>query len=76
MEQAQSLPNKEQPKKKQQQSVVTHPVESEAEPQVGTKEENMKGVTPPVESEAEPQVGAKEETKKAVKVGNMTITYN
>ena len=54
MEQAQSIPNKEQPKKKQQQSVVTHPVESKAEP----------------------QVGAKEETKKAVKVGNMTITYN
>ena len=54
MEQAQSIPNKEQPKKKQQQSVVT----------------------PPVESKAEPQVGTKEETKKAVKVGNMTITYN
>lgn len=54
MEQVKSLPNKAQPKKKQQ-----HP-----------------GVTPPVESKAEPQVGTKEETKKAVKVGNMTITYN
>ena len=42
MEQAQTIPNKEQPKKKQQQSVVTHPVESKAEPQVGTKEENKK----------------------------------
>ena len=45
MEQAQSLPNKEQPKKKQQQSVVTTPpVESKAEPQVGTKEETKKVV--------------------------------
>ena len=44
MEQVQSLPNKEQPKKKQQQSVVTQPVESKAEPQVGTKEENKKVV--------------------------------
>ena len=44
MEQVQSLPNKEQPKKKQQQSVVTPPVESKAEPQVGTKEENKKMV--------------------------------
>ena len=54
MEQAQSLPNKVQPKKKQQQLVAT----------------------PPVESKDEPQVDTKEETKKAVKVGNMTITYN
>ena len=44
MEQAQSLPNKAQPKKKQQQQVVTPPVESKAEPQVGTKEENKKVV--------------------------------
>lgn len=44
MEQAQSIPNKEQPKKKQQQSAVTPPVESKAEPQVGTKEENKKVV--------------------------------
>ena len=44
MEQAQPIPNKAQPKKKQQQSVVTHPVESKAEPQVGTKEENKKVV--------------------------------
>ena len=44
MEQAQSLPNKEQPKKKQQQLVVTHPVESKVEPQVGTKEETKKVV--------------------------------
>ena len=44
MEQAQSIPNKEQPKKKQQQSVVTPHVESKAEPQVGTKEENKKVV--------------------------------
>ena len=44
MEQAQPLPNKAQPKKKQQQSVVTPPVESKAEPQVGTKEETKKVV--------------------------------
>ena len=44
MEQAQPLPNKAQPKKKQQQSVVTHPVESKAEPQVGTIEETKKVV--------------------------------
>ena len=44
MEQAQPLPNKAQPKKKQQQLVVTHPVESTAEPQVGTKEETKKVV--------------------------------
>ena len=46
MEQAQSLPNKEQPKKKQQQQQpeVTHPVESKDEPQVDTKEETKKVV--------------------------------
>ena len=45
MEQAQSIPNKEQPKKKQQQQLVaTPPVESKAEPQVGTKEETKKVV--------------------------------
>ena len=44
MEQAQSLPTKVQPKKKQQQLVATPPVESKAEPQVGTKEENKKVV--------------------------------
>ena len=44
MEQAQSLPNKVQPKKKQQQPEVTPPVESKAEPQVGTKEETKKVV--------------------------------
>ena len=43
MEQAQSLPNKAQPKKKQQPE-VTHPVESKVEPQVGTKEETKKVV--------------------------------
>ncbi len=67
MEQAQPLPNKAQPKKKQQQPEVTPPVESKAEPQVDTKEENKK---------AEPQVDTKEENKKVVKVDNMTITYN
>ena len=35
MEQEQSLPNKAQPKKKQQQ--VTHPVEAKVEPQVDTQ---------------------------------------
>ena len=44
MEQEQSLPNKAQPKKKQQQPVVTPPVESKAEPQVGTKDETRKVV--------------------------------
>ena len=44
MEQAQPLPNKTQPKKKQQQPGVTPPVESKAEPQVGTKEETKKVV--------------------------------
>lgn len=44
MEQEQSLPNKAQPKKKQQQPVVTPPVESKAEPQVGTKDETKKVV--------------------------------
>lgn len=45
MEQAQSSPNKAQPKKKQQQQpVVTPPVESKAEPQVGTKDETKKVV--------------------------------
>ena len=43
MEQVQSPPNKAQPKKKQQQEVPP-PVESKAEPQVGTKEENKKVV--------------------------------
>ena len=41
MEQAQSLPNKAQPKKKQQPG-VTPPVESKAEPQVVAKEETKK----------------------------------
>ena len=69
MEQAQPLPNKAQPRKKQQQQQpeVTHPVESKDEPQVDTKEETKK---------VGPQVGTKEETKKVVKVDNMTITYN
>ncbi len=46
MEQAQPIPNKAQPRKKQQQQQpeVTPPVESKAEPQVGTKEENKKVV--------------------------------
>lgn len=45
MEQAQPLPNKTQPRKKQQQQpVVTPPVESKAEPQVDTKEETKKVV--------------------------------
>ena len=44
MEQAQPLPNKTQPRKKQQQPGVTPPVESMAEPQVGTKEETKKVV--------------------------------
>ncbi len=44
MERAQSSPNKAQPKKKQQQPVVTPPVESKAEPQVGTKDETKKVV--------------------------------
>ena len=44
MEQEQSLPNKAQPKKKQPQPVVTPPVESKAEPQVGTKDETKKVV--------------------------------
>ena len=42
MEQEQSLPNKAQPKKKQQQ--VTPPVEAKVEPQVGTKDETKKVV--------------------------------
>lgn len=37
MEQEQSLPNKAQPKKKQQQPVVTPPVEAKVEPQVDTQ---------------------------------------
>ena len=44
MEQTQPIPNKTQPKKKQQQPVVTPPVESKAEPQVGTKDETKKVV--------------------------------
>lgn len=44
MEQAQPPLNKTQPRKKQQQSEVTPPVESKVEPQVGTKEENKKVV--------------------------------
>ena len=44
MEQEQSLPNKAQPKKKQQQPVVTPPVESKDEPQVVTKDETKKVV--------------------------------
>ena len=38
----QTLPNKTQPRKKQQQPEVTPPVESKDEPQVGTKEETKK----------------------------------